>query len=157
RSVSTPVRPRVVPRSPDRGTLRRPCHNGMSTATSTGRADEEAVMKHQRFRVTGRSGAFFVWALLAFLGIQFSLCLLMDHWQLELRDPEYGYKLGRLRERLAEEPHRPLWIILGSSRSGLGFRPGVLPHCRAGDSESPILFNFALTGGGPLVELMCLR
>src|SRR5260370_23321206 len=114
-------------------------------------------MKRRPRHFTWGSRASFIWGLLAFLGIQFTLSILMDHWQLELRDPEYGYKLGRLRERLAEEPRRPLWIILGSSRSGLGFRPEVLPRCRSGGAESPLLFNFALTGAGPLMELMCLR
>ncbi len=112
---------------------------------------------HRRRPLPWRSRASIIWALLTFLGIQLVLSLLMDHWQPELRDPEYGYKLGRLRDRIHEEPQRPLLVVLGSSRSGLAFRPEVLPRHRPGCSESPIVFNFSLTGAGPLTELICLR
>jgi hypothetical protein len=80
-----------------------------------------------------------------------------DQWQPALRDPEYGCKFERLRARLAEEPGRELVLILGSSRAGYGFRPDAIPAWRASTGELPTVFNFALTGSGPIMELLCLR
>jgi hypothetical protein len=96
------------------------------------------------------------WALLFFVGFQSALILLTPRWPV-LRDPEFGYKLARLQERLAETPDRHLIIILGSSRSGYGFRPDVLPAWGSSRADSPIVFNFAMTGSGPILELLCLR
>jgi len=71
----------------------------------------------------------------------------------QLRDPEYGRKRIRLEQRLAENPARPLVLVLGSSRIAMGLRPGVLEPSK----DQPIVFNAALVGSGPLMELMCLR
>jgi hypothetical protein len=92
-----------------------------------------------------------------FACFQLSLDFLMDRWQPELRDPEYGYKLLQLRERLAAEPGRSLTVVVGSSRAALGFRPDVIPACWPGSSSPPLVFNLALTGSGPILELLCLH
>jgi hypothetical protein len=134
--------------------------------------------------------------------------MLMELRLPELRDPEYGYKLMRLRP-YTQQPRSPLTVILGSSRAALGFRPDILvlsrlvrqesdpdkicqdqiserlsekgsdpfvlqhngqsAHVRAGgltpfrtasdspNGQTPRAFNFALTGAGPIMELLCLR
>jgi hypothetical protein len=96
-----------------------------------------------------------VWAALFFLGFQSALVIITDRRPI-LRDPEYGYKLALLQARLAEEPNRELILILGSSRSGYGFRPDVVPAWAGPNGESPTVFNFAMTGSGPILELVCL-
>jgi hypothetical protein len=80
-----------------------------------------------------------------------------------LRDPEYGRKLARLRERLREQPRRPLVLALGSSRVCMGVCPEPRNPADApeavppGDAARPMLFNFGLIGSGPVMELFCLR
>jgi hypothetical protein len=111
--------------------------------------------RRQAFAV--RCRAVLTWSLLVYLGFQAALIVVTDNWLPELRDPEYGYKLSRLRDRLVQEPGRELIVILGSSRSGYGFRPEVVRDWRTANGETPIVFNFALTGSGPILELLCLR
>jgi hypothetical protein len=72
-----------------------------------------------------------------------------------LRDPEYGSRLARLRQRRAEQPERPLVLVLGSSRVAMGVRPAPFDDPPA--PGRPRLFNFALVGAGPVMELMCLH
>jgi hypothetical protein len=114
-------------------------------------------MRKHRQILALRCRAILAWGLLVYLGFQVALVVVTDNWLPELRDPEYGYKLSRLRDRLVQEPGRELIVILGSSRSGYGFRPEVVPDWRASNGEAPIVFNFALTGSGPILELLCVR
>lgn len=105
----------------------------------------------------GRARSALLWGLAYFALAQLVLGVAVTHWQPVLRDPEYGYKLARLRERLAEAPGQPLLLVLGSSRTGAGLRPDVLPAWRLADGRTPIVVNAALTGSGPILELLCLR
>jgi hypothetical protein len=73
----------------------------------------------------------------------------------EVRDPEFAVKIEHLRTQLDRSPKQPLIVMLGSSRSALGFRAGDVHEIRNG---VPVLaYNFAIMGGGPLVELLCLQ
>jgi hypothetical protein len=74
-----------------------------------------------------------------------------------LRDPEFAYKTAALRARLTQEPGRPLVVVLGSSRAAMGFRPDALALCRTPDGQPPVVFNYAFTGAGPVLELVCLQ
>ncbi len=73
----------------------------------------------------------------------------------DARDPEFAGKLSRLRARLREAPGAPLVLMMGSSRVSLGFRAGDV-HVRK-DQSPALVFNFGISGGGPLVELLALR
>jgi len=97
-----------------------------------------------------------VWALAAFVALQAALSIVMDRWLPELRDPEYGAKLHRLRALQAERPGEPLILVIGSSRSAMGLRPASFPACHMGDGRSPLVFNFGMTGYGPVQELALL-
>ncbi len=96
-----------------------------------------------------------LWALGFFATAQAALALSLEHWRPELRDPEFGSKLLRLRARLEESPRRPLLLVLGSSRVGLGLRPELWPPDDT--ARTPIVFNFGLTASGPLRQLLCLQ
>jgi hypothetical protein len=98
-----------------------------------------------------------LWGLAGFAALQALFIFVMDGPVPELRDPEYGYKLAELKSRLAESPHRPLYLVLGSSRAGLGICPQVMKERSADGLQSPLVFNFAITGSGPLLELLCLK
>src|SRR5438034_964854 len=112
-------------------------------------------MRRRHKKLPGRARGGLAWGLACFALLQLALAIDMDRWQPELRDPEFGYKLMRLKERLAEEPGRPLMVVIGSSRAGLGICPEVFSNYRIKDA--PIVFNLAMTGAGPVTELMCLR
>src|SRR5581483_4827171 len=109
-----------------------------------------------RQRKVRRARASLLMGTLFFVALQLGLATYIDYCRPELRDAEYGQKLARLRSQLAEAPDRPLIVILGSSRSELGFRPAALPALRV-DNEPALVFNGALTGSGPVIELLCLR
>jgi hypothetical protein len=104
----------------------------------------------RRFRTPAR--AALAWGLAGFAALQFALVVLAERWCPEIRDPEYGHKLARLKAVAAAAPGRPLVVVLGSSRAALGFRPDALPA----DTANPVVFNLALAGAGPLTELLCL-
>lgn len=106
---------------------------------------------NRRRRYLARAGITLGWGAAFFVGLQVLCNLAMEDWRPALRDPEYGFKLGFLQKRLAEEPGRPVLLMLGSSRAGLGFRPNLLR------SRQVVLFNFSMTGAGPVQELLCLR
>src|SRR5437588_10274747 len=103
------------------------------------------------------SAAPLAWGLGLFLASQLALVVVCaEGWRPELGDPEYGRKLACLRDRLAEQPGRPLALALGSSRVAVGLRPGLLA---GGDrpGDGPLLFNFGIMECHPVWELMYLR
>ncbi len=108
-----------------------------------------------RAREAGRGRAAVLWAVLAFVGLQAALAVALEAWRPEVRDPEYGTKLRRLRALRAAHPDAPLVLALGSSRSLMGLRTADLPG--AGAPGRAVVFNFGLTGYGPVQELVCYR
>ena len=110
--------------------------------------------------LAGRACSALRWLAAAFLGLQLGFLIAMDRIEPALRDPEYGTKLALLKTRLAEAPERPLVLILGSSRAGVGMLPGEFARGAADGAAGgrpAMVFNFALTGSGPIRELMTLR
>lgn len=97
------------------------------------------------------------WGLVWVLALHVGLSIALETWLPVARDPEYGRKLALLCRRIAEDPQRPLVLVLGSSRSGLGVRPAAFEARRDPMGRAPRVFNFAMTGGGPVHELMFLR
>jgi hypothetical protein len=97
---------------------------------------------------------------LLFLAGQLLFGLLMDTQVQQLRDPEFGFKLRRLRSFLRRHPGRPLILAIGSSHTEMGLRPDAMPRCRLPDGREPVLFNAAMNGHGritgPLHELLVL-
>src|SRR5262245_35858104 len=69
-----------------------------------------------------------------------------------LRDPAFGSRWQRLRQRRQAEPGRPLLLAVGTSRLEVGLRADLvrLP----GD---PLVFNFGLPGAGPPQQWLTLR
>jgi hypothetical protein len=86
--------------------------------------------------------------------LQLGLAVAIDQWAPELRDPEFGQKLARLRALCADFPDRPLLLVLGSSRSDYGVCPDALQHPLASERQNAAVFNFAVMGGGPVTELV---
>jgi hypothetical protein len=98
-----------------------------------------------------------LWSLAGFVCLQCAYFFVARWWP-ELDDPEYVGKLTRLHAQLAERPGaKPVVLVLGSSHVGMGIRPGVLAQARSGGAEVPLVFNFGINAGTPLVSLVCLR
>lgn len=108
-------------------------------------------------RLAAQTRACLLWALASFAVAQAVMLIATQSYWPQLRDPEFGYKLSLLRKRRAEEPKRPLLVLLGSSRTGQGLRPGVLTDLHCADGRSPLVFNFSQVGSGPLAELVTLH
>ena len=69
------------------------------------------------------------------------------------RDPEFHAKLSHLERLLAQEPRRPLWLMLGSSKVADGLKPDLVSRA----PDEPIVFNFAHPGGKVLWQYLALR
>jgi hypothetical protein len=99
-----------------------------------------------------RAARMLATGVLCVVALNVGFAVLLDHGPQRLRDPEYGKRLSRLQDRVVENPDRPLVLVLGSSRTAMGLRPGVLE-----DRSGPMLFNFSMAGSGPVMELMAFR
>lgn len=111
--------------------------------------------KHRKLTARGRMAVLA--GLLGFIALQLAMSVLMDTRWPDLRDPEYGLKLHRLRAQQAANPARPLYVLLGSSRSAMSIQPSVLFPDAAERSQTPLVINCGIMGGGPIGEWMCLR
>jgi hypothetical protein len=107
----------------------------------------------------GRSRAFarLCWFAFVVVLLHLATVLAMDTVWPKLRDPEYGRRAESLRQRIREHPTRPLVLMLGNSRSAMGVKPEAWEAIRSGTPRDPMLFNMALVGSGPIMELMALR
>jgi hypothetical protein len=108
-------------------------------------------------RADGRAKIALLWGVLAFLAGQSVLAYVVSRSHPEIRDPEFGFRLLRLREQAAAAPDRPLCLILGSSRTLSGICPPALPSWPADAGVEPRIFNFSQLGAGPVRELQTLR
>jgi hypothetical protein len=93
------------------------------------------------------------WFALATFGLSGATLIAAD--ALRIRDPEYGRRATALRARVAENPARPLVLVVGSSRVGAAICPAAWEAVR-GD-RAPMLFNLGRAGAGPVLQLMMLR
>jgi hypothetical protein len=98
-----------------------------------------------------------VCALATFVVLQLGMSIVMDEWLPVLHDAEYGHKLALLKQRQKERPNQALTLVLGSSRSGLGLNPQCFPSHPSADGRETLVFNFAITGCGPVQELQILK
>jgi hypothetical protein len=105
----------------------------------------------------GRSAL--LWALVSFAVCQLSMAVAIEKAHPEFRDPEFGYRRNRLVQRLTNAPTKPFTtVMLGSSRTTVGFDAGILERQLAEHLQQPaIAFNFGVTGAGPLTHLLNLR
>ena len=96
------------------------------------------------------------YSALGLLAATLFLDVVVDHWP-RLYDPEFGRRLELLRQRIAETPHRPVLVFVGSSRVGLGFHPEQMPEVRAADGRAVLAFNGSHLAGGPTMSLVVVK
>ncbi|HEV3439118.1 MAG TPA: hypothetical protein VG122_17255 [Gemmata sp.] len=97
------------------------------------------------------------WAAASYLAFTFAMVANVVAIHPELRDQEYGRRLGALRTRVAENSGRPLVVAIGSSRAAMDICPQAWEEVRHGTPSDPLLFNMSRVGAGPLLNLMTLR
>jgi hypothetical protein len=120
------------------------------------RERDTASRERKKQRLAAHMRACLLWGLVFFAAAHAGMLIATQSFWPQLRDPEFGYKLSALRRQRADEPDRPLLVLLGSSRTGQGIRPGVLSELRTPDGRVPLVFNFSQVGSGPLAELVTL-
>ena len=122
--------------------------------TPTGEAQSRAASRG-RSRRAGRVAV--AWFAVAVLVIHATVLLALQDSR--VRDPEYGRRASSLRDRLAENPDRPLVLVVGSSRTAMGVCPAAWEESRPADPAhpDPLIFYSAILGAGPVMELMALR
>ncbi len=108
-------------------------------------------------RTQARSAVF--WGFGTFILMQATLAVWIDNRMPDLRDPLYEVKAARLRERVIEAPARPLTVVmLGSSRTFFALKPSELEGPLEKTAGRPVVvFNFGVTGAGPVTNLMNQR
>lgn len=105
-----------------------------------------------------RARGTILWGLGITVLLQVCFFCPLCQWWPELFDPEFGGKLARLRRALRESPAaRRLVLVLGSSHTGMGIRPGILPVDSPSSTSKLLLFNCSINGGSPLVSLLSLN
>ncbi|HZZ79315.1 MAG TPA: hypothetical protein VFE62_12405 [Gemmataceae bacterium] len=97
------------------------------------------------------------WTLLSFVALQLALNVWLEMKRPEVYDPEYRDRLMLLQERVAENPGRPLMLVVGSSRIMTGVSPEMLPPLETVDGAQPLTFNFAHSGAGALHNLVAVH
>lgn len=71
----------------------------------------------------------------------------------ETVDPDYFLRRAALRARVAEQPGKPVALVIGSSRTALGFSPETLPDPAGGRA---LWFNASHFGAGPVLNHVVL-
>jgi hypothetical protein len=107
-----------------------------------------------RHRHHRKARAAFVWAVLAFVGLQLALNVVLEKWRPQLSDPEFDARLAALRKQQSATPRRPMLLVVGSSRMVMNFRPEILPPLATPKGEAPLVFNFSHFGAGPKLNLV---
>jgi hypothetical protein len=96
-----------------------------------------------------------LWGLGVFWAVQLTIGAAVEHLLPDIRDQEFTTKLRRLRALVQSAPDRPLVVMLGSSRTLMAFDARQVDV--AIDGRQPNVFNFGVRGGGPTLQLLCLR
>jgi hypothetical protein len=106
-------------------------------------------------RTTGR--AALLWTLGLFVLGQAVLGAWLNRRHPEMFNPTFEFRYNRLQQCLQEAPGHPLVLVLGSSRPANGFSPSSLVDWQPRNGPTPVVFNFATLGGGPVRELLTYR
>lgn len=95
-----------------------------------------------------------IWALAGIVLIQIGLGVLIETRLVSVRDPEYGLREARWRNRLAEHPNQKRIVFLGSSRVTCGVDAERITQALNGEA---VAFNFGIPKAGPLGQRVYLE
>src|SRR5579884_1010661 len=108
----------------------------------------------RRLRRFGRG--VMLWVLFWFVAFQMAATFFKDRWH--KIGPHYELQKWPALERLvAEEPERPLLLMIGSSRTSCAFQASALDGMPDSDGRPMLVYNFGIPSTGPCFQLFCLR
>ncbi|MCS6864713.1 MAG: hypothetical protein RMJ56_17955 [Gemmataceae bacterium] len=96
-----------------------------------------------------------LWGLAAILLANVALAVAVETVWPQLRDPEYGYRIMRLRQLQQQWPQRPWILVIGSSRTQNAIDPQAMGL--AEQPDRPWVFNFGIAGAGPVHQRLLLQ
>jgi hypothetical protein len=112
------------------------------------------VARLSRLRRFGRG--VMLWVLFWYVAFQMVPTFLKDRWY--RIGPHYELQKWPALERLvAEEPDRPLVVMVGSSRTSWAFQASALDGMPDSDGRPMLVYNFGIPSTGPCFQLFCLR
>jgi hypothetical protein len=125
-----------------------------SQLTPRSQSSSLGVSRARRLRRCGRN--VMLWVLFWYVAFQIAPTLLKDRWQ--RIGPYYeARKWPALEQLVAENPKRPLLVMVGSSRTAWDFQAGSLDGMPDSDGRPMLVYNFGVPSTGPLFQLFCLR
>jgi hypothetical protein len=98
-----------------------------------------------------------VWGLVCWLGLS---TVVLVHAQVARPDviaPGFYHRFRALRQRHQEQRDRPLWLVMGSSRLGLGYLPEDVGPVLDPQGRRVMTFNFSHNGLGPVLQNIHLK
>ncbi|HTU92988.1 MAG TPA: hypothetical protein VMF69_23100 [Gemmataceae bacterium] len=112
------------------------------------------LARARRMTICGRR--VLLWVLFWYVAFQMVPTVLKDRWH--RIGPHYEFHKWPALERLvAEEPDRPLLVMVGSSRTAWAFQSSALDGMPDSDGRPMLVYNFGIPSTGPLFQLFCLR
>lgn len=98
-----------------------------------------------------------LWAGVLFLALQLMLGVLAERYP-RVRDPFYGDKYVKLAKRVRNFNDPFIVVMLGSSRTGLGFHGKLVEEQLSSNSSRPVVaFNYGIPASGPVTHLVYLK
>jgi hypothetical protein len=97
-----------------------------------------------------------LWVLFWYVAFQMAATILKDRWH--RIGPYYEFqKWPALEQLVAENPDRPLLVMVGSSRTAWDFQASALDGMPDSDGRPMLVYNFGIPSSGPCFQLFCLR
>lgn len=123
-------------------------HLFQTRATAT--VPDTSRRRQRRKSARAAVGFGVVWFALATLGLASAIETVKPQW----RDPEFGVRLDQLRKLQANAPHRPLVVVLGTSRVQMGVSPAAMGF--PDEPGSPLVYNCGMIGARHSMVLLNL-
>jgi hypothetical protein len=112
------------------------------------------LSRSRRLRLCGKR--ITLWFLLWYMAFQIVPTVLKDRWH--RIGPHYELnKWPALEQLVAEDPTRPLVVMVGSSRTAWDFQASALDGMSDSDGRSMLVYNFGVPSTGPCFQLFWLR
>jgi hypothetical protein len=97
-----------------------------------------------------------LWCITTFTVVQLIVGIGSEYW-LRIRDPLYGDKAAKLTKHLRTRSDSSFVLMLGSSRTGLGFHALRCEQLLKSHSIDAVAFNFGIPAAGPVTQLLTLN
>jgi hypothetical protein len=132
-----------------------PSQPAPATAPSGGRGKFTALSRPRRLSQCGR--AVLLGCVGFYLLAQLAFDLVLLAWHPTMQDNCQSCKLHRLRELAAQEPDRPLLVMLGSSRTQHAFQAGLLDGLPGPGGKPLVAYNLGVPMAGHIHSWLYLR